>query len=490
MTAPLPLVPEPLLVEPGRGLPFTLGAGTSVVAGDSSEEISAAVLTAELIGPALDVPLGLGTGPVGAPGTIAVLLDPTAGPADRDPAERYTLTATAQRVEIRAPEPAGLLRGAATLRQLLVRHDDGVVTVPAVTVRDAPRYAWRGLSLDVARHFFSVDAVRAVLCAMAHLKLNVLHLHLTDDQGWRLALPSRPALTERSSGTEVGGGPGGHYTAGDWDEILAHAAARHITVVPEVDVPGHINAALHACPALTLDGVAPKAYTGTDVGFSRLHRELPATLDFLRDVFGDLAAMTPGEYLHVGGDEVQTMDRDEYAWFVRTLQDVVHATGKRVVGWQEIAHGEVDPGTVVQLWDPRLDPAPLLAAAARGARVLLSPGPRVYLDMKYDAATDLGLEWAGHVELRDAYDWEPDDAVPGLPADAVAGVEAAVWTETLRTTDDLFVMLLPRLAAVAEVAWSARHRRGWPDFRRRVAGLADGWDRDGYLWYPSPQVDW
>jgi hexosaminidase len=460
-----------------------------VVTGESSDEISAGVIAAEMIGPTLDVPLGFGTGVAGEPGTIAVVLDPEAGPADSDPAERYTLRSTAQCVEIRAPHPAGLLRGAATLRQLVTRHD-ALVTVPAVTIHDAPRYAWRGLSVDVARHFFPVDTVRAVLCAMAQLKLNVLHLHLTDDQGWRLDLPSRPLLAGRSSATEVGGGPGGHYSAEDYAQILAHAAALHIAVVPEIDVPGHVNAALHAYPQLTPDGVAPKPYTGIDVGFSRLHRDLPATETFLRDVFGDVAAMTPGDFVHVGGDEVLTMDAGEYAWFVRTVQDVVRAAGKEVVGWQEIAHGDVDPGTVIQVWDPRADLTSVVDAARRGARVLLSPGNRVYLDMKYDAATDLGLEWAGHVELRDAYEWEPDDAVPGLPADAVVGVEAAVWTETLQTADDLFAMLLPRLAAVAEVAWSARDRRGWPEFRRRIAGLADGWDRDGFLWYPSPQVDW
>jgi hexosaminidase len=332
--------------------------------------------------------------------------------------------------------------------------------------------------------------VCAVLSAMAQLKLNVLHLHLTDDQGWRIDLPSRPRLAGLSSGTAVGGGPGGCYSAQDYAVIVAHAAARHITVVPEIDVPGHVNAALHALPELTPDGVAPPVYTGIEVGFSRLSRDVPATLPFLTDVFGDLATMTPGPYLHIGGDEVLEMAPDEYAWFVRVAQDAVRAAGKTAVGWQEIAHGEVDPGTVVQYWDPRVDPAPFVAAARRGARLLLSPASRVYLDMKYDAATRLGLHWAGYVELRDAYDWEPDDVVPGAPPGSVVGVEAAVWTETIEDADDLFTMLLPRLAAVAEVAWSDPGRRGWDGFRRRVVGLADGWDRDGYPWYPSPQAEW
>jgi hexosaminidase len=486
----LPLVPVPLTVERTGRAPFVLGPGTFFATGESSEEISAGVLAAEMLGPVVDFPLGLSTVDERQPGSIAIELDPSAGPADADPAERYTLTVTPDRIEVRAPHPAGLMRGVATLRQLVTPQPDGTLQVAAVEVHDAPRYAWRGLSLDVARHFFSVGQVCAVLCVMSQLKLNVLHLHLTDDQGWRIDLPSRPGLAALSSASEVGGGVGGCYSAQDYAEIVAHAAARNITVVPEIDVPGHINAALHALPELTPDGVAPPVYTGTDVGFSRLSRDVPATVPFLGQVFGDLAAMTPGPYLHVGGDEVLEMAQDEYAWFVRTAQDVVRETGKTTVGWQEIAHGDVDAGTVVQYWDPREDPAPFVAAASRGARLLLSPASRVYLDMKYDAATRLGLHWAGHVELRDAYDWEPDDVIPGVDPGAIIGVEAAVWTETIVTTEDLFTMLLPRLAAVAEVAWSASELRGWDGFRERVAHLADGWDRDGFAWYASPQVHW
>ncbi|WNB85102.1 family 20 glycosylhydrolase [Cellulomonas sp. ATA003] len=489
-TDPLLLVPAPLSVRPLEGSPFVLGPDLRVVVGDTPEEIGAGVLAAEVIGALVDTPLGLQTGDDPAPGAVHLRLADDAGPLDADPTERYSLTVTADGVEVLAPRAAGLLHGVATLRQLLRPGPDGEVTVPAVVVHDAPRYEWRGLSLDVVRHFFTVDQVTAVLGLMSELKLNVLHLHLSDDQGWRLDVPSRPELAARSSGTEVGGGPGGCYSADDFAQIVAHAAARHITVVPEIDVPGHVNAALHALPELTPDGVAPPPYTGTEVGFSRLHRDVPATRAFLQDVLGDVAAMTPGPYLHIGGDEVLTMAPEEYRWFVRTAQDVARAAGKTVVGWQEIALADVEPGTVVQFWDPRADPEPFAAAAAAGARLLMSPGSRVYLDMKYDADSPLGLDWAGFVEVRDSYDWDPDAAIPGVPADAVVGVEAAVWTETVPTLEDLFVMLLPRLAAVAEVAWSAQDRRGWAGFRTRVAGLAAGWDRAGYPWYPSPQVDW
>jgi len=260
--------------------------------------------------------------------------------------------------------------------------------------------------------------------------------------------------------------------------------------VPEIDVPGHVNAALHAYGELTPSGEPAEAYTGIDVGFSRLHADLPTTEPFLRDVFGDVAAVTPGEYVHIGGDEVHTMEHDEYARLVRMASDAVRAAGKKVVGWQEIATTPVEPGTVVQYWDTRMDPAPIVAAAQAGARLLMSPGSKAYLDMKYHDGTALGLEWAGHIELRDAYEWEPATLVPGLPEGSVVGVEAAVWTETLRSLDDLMTMLLPRLAAVAEVAWTPADRRDWDDFVTRIAAHGPYWDAEGLAWYPSPQVDW
>jgi len=484
------LVPAPVSLELADGPAFRLEPGLKLVTGNTPEEISLGVLAADLVGRGVGFPIDLIMGPGGDDQTILLALDDDAGPATADRAERYSLTVSHARIEVTAPRTAGLLRGLATLRQLAVRGPSGSVEVPALVIEDAPRYAWRGLSLDVVRHFQTVEVVKSVLSAMSDYKLNVLHLHLTDDQGWRIELPSRPLLTERSAQTEVGGGVGGFYTAEDYATLVAFAAARHITIVPEIDVPGHINAALHAYGDLTPSGEAAGVYTGTAVGFSQLHRDVPATATFLTDVFTDLAAMTPGEYVHIGGDEVFTIGPEEYAWFVRSVQDIVSAAGKTVVGWQEIAQVPLDPGTVVQYWDPRGAPEPVVAAAAAGARLVLSPGSRVYLDMKYDASTRLGLDWAGHVELRDAYEWEPADLIPGLPADAVLGVEAALWTETITTPDELFFMLLPRLAAVAEVAWSPAGGRDWEDFRVRVAGQARWWDEGQLAWYPSPQVDW
>ncbi|OJV81595.1 MAG: beta-N-acetylhexosaminidase [Cellulomonas sp. 73-92] len=497
MSAVLPLVPVPSSVRPTGGAPFVVTPGTAVEAPPGAES-AAAVVAAALGGAAGFVvparragpPDEAGRRPARGVGPLVVLvLDPTL-PVDGDPGrlrETYTLAADEAGVCLAARTPEGLHRAAATLSQLLTTDGTSVV-IPPVQIEDVPRYTWRGLSVDVARHFLPVADLEAIVDLLAGYKLNVLHLHLTDDQGWRLDLPSRPELAARSSAGGVDGDPGGAYSAADWSRLVAHAAARGVAVVPEIDVPGHVNAALHAVPALNPDGVAPDVYEGVAVGFSSLRSDLPETVPFLTDVFGDLAAMTPGEHLHLGGDEAHHTPPDEYVRLVGAAVAAVRATGRTVVGWQEVAAAPLPPGTVVQLWDTRADTAPVVAAARAGARVLMSPADHVYLDMQYAAGHALGQDWAGYVELRDAYAWEPAATVPGLDPAAVVGVEAAIWTETLRTRDEVMSMLLPRLAAVAEVAWSSS--ADWEQFRERVAPHAAAWDRDGLAWHASPQVDW
>lgn len=486
-TPPLRLVPAPRLAEPRDGAPFVVSASTTVTVGVGPAEVSLGILAAEELsrvsGSTVEVRYRSVAEPT-QPGDVALLLVP-----GQYSGEQYRVDVASDRVEIAAGTAEGLVRGLATLHQLLRPHEGSFAAWP-VHVADEPAYGWRGLSVDVARHFFGVDDLRVVVDLMTSYKLNVLHLHLSDDQGWRLAVPSRPDLVARSGGTAVDGDPGGYFTTEEFEALVAYAAARGVRVVPEFDVPGHVNAALHAYGELTPSGEPTEVYTGIDVGFSRLYADLPATEPFLRDVFADLAAVTPGEYLHIGGDEVHTMEHAEYARLVALASDAVRAAGKQVIGWQEIATTPLEPGTVVQYWDTRMDPAPIVAAAEAGARLLMSPGSKVYLDMKYDADTALGLEWAGHIEMRDAYEWEPTTLVPGLPEGAVIGVEAAVFTETLRQLDDLTTMLLPRLAAVAEVAWTRPEQRDWADFSARIAGHGPYWDAKGLTWYPSPQVDW
>lgn len=468
-----------------------------------------------------------GVSVVPAPQGVPVVLrpDPAAGPAGSRSPERYTLTVTTDGVRVTAPERAGLLHAARTLRQLINAGRGttaGPLEVGAVVVRDEPRYGWRGLSLDIVRHWFGPVDLRAVVDLVGSFKMNRLHLHLTDDQGWRLEIPSRPALTEKSSQGAVSGATGGFLSVDDFRELQEYAAEREIVIVPEVDVPGHVNAATHAYGELTASGEATEAYDGIEVGFSRLQFDLPSTEPFLRDVFTDVARMTLGPWVHFGGDEVLTMEPAEFGRFVTLCQDVVAGAGKTPVAWQEAAgsaHGDqtavavlagtpapgatsaagapdpeapvlVRPGTVLQYWDTRPDPEPFLRAARAGAKFVMSPADRAYLDMKYTPEHPLGLQWAGFVELQDSYDWDPATVIDGLPESAIEGVSAAVWTETILDRDDLFSMLLPRLAAVAEIAWSRPGDREWESFRGRVAVEAGTWRRDGAAYHPTPQIDW
>lgn len=477
--AVLPLIPWPSAVEPLA----EPGADLSAVRIDAPDDELTA-LAAELL-----VAGGARVDPA-APVAVDLHLDADAGPAGSSSPERYSLRVTAQGVVATAPERVGLLHAVRTLRQLL-GAPGGPGAVPSVVVDDAPRYRWRGLSFDIVRHYYGPADLRAVVDLAAAFKLRVLHLHLTDDQGWRIELPSRPELTEKASQTQVGGGPAGYLSGDEYRDLQRYAAARFITVVPEFDLPGHVNAATHTYADLNPDGKATDVYEGIEVGFSRLWFDLPATEPFLRDVIGDIAGLTDGPFVHIGGDEVHTMEREEFARFVELACRAVRDAGKTPVMWQEAARGPVEPGTLLQYWDPNgKDFDALVAAAQAGARFIMSAANYAYLDMKYTPEHPLGLHWAGYVELRDSYEWEPEEVVAGLPADAVEGVSAAVWTETLTTRDELFSMLLPRLPAVAEVAWTAPAGKDWEAFRARVAGQASAWRAAGWEFHPTPQVDW
>jgi hexosaminidase len=357
-------------------------------------------------------------------------------------------------------------------------------------VVDHPRFAYRGAMLDVARHFFTVDQVKRYIDEVAAYKINYLHLHLSDDQGWRIEIDGWPALTGIGASTAVGGGAGGFYTQDDYRAIVAYAASRFITVVPEIDMPGHTNAALSAYPELTCDGKAPAPYTGIEVGFSSFCVSKPRVRDFIDDVFAQLAALTPGPYLHIGGDESKATPEDDYARFVEMAQQVVADHGKTVIGWHEIASGKLLPSTVVQFWDPTSESPIVTRAAAAGAKVIMSPANHAYLDMKYDSSTRLGLQWAGLVDVKAAYDWDPGAYLPGVDDDAVLGVEAPLWTETITSSDDIDYMVFPRLPAIAELGWSPRATHDVAAFERRLAAQAPHWDARGVRFFRTPEISW
>jgi len=261
--------------------------------------------------------------------------------------------------------------------------------------------------LDVARHFHPVATIKRYLDQIALYKINYLHLHLSDDQGWRIVIDSWPRLASYGGSTQVGGGAGGYYTKSQYQDIVTYAAQRHITIVPEIDMPGHTNAALASYAELNGDGVAPPLYTGTGVGFSALCTSKEVVYTFVDNVLGEIAAMTPGPYLHIGGDEATVLSGTQYATFVNRVQPIVVAKGKTVMGWHQIGAVQHSPDRVVQYWGTTTSDAKVSNAVSQGARVVMSPANKAYLDMKYNAQTPLGLSWAGYIEVQTAYEWNP-----------------------------------------------------------------------------------
>ena len=473
------IVPLPDVVTAGSGGDFTVTAATPVRAeGGADAQAAASVVASELHLPTAG---GSGSG-------ITFRLDPAAGTYP----EGYKLTSGAAGVLITARDGAGLFYGGQTLRQLLpagANHG----TVQALQIDDLPRYAYRGAGLDVARHFFTVAQVEQYVDEMALYKFNHLHLHLTDDQGWRIALTSRPRLTGVGASTQVGGGPGGFYTAADYRSIVQYAAARHITVVPELDLPGHTNAAIVSYPELSCPGdPTPAPYTGIGVGFSRVCTSRESTYRFVDDVVAAVAQLTPGPLIHLGGDETRTLAPADYQAFMQRAIAVGRAHGKQVAAWDEAAAERPD---LLQVWHPQNQMTPAVAsgvtdAARHGSKLLMSPADHTYLDQKYDASTSLGLDWAGFVGVQQSYDWNPDTYLPDTPPGSVAGVEAFLWTETLSTTQELQLMDLPRLPALAEVAWTAQSRRSWDAFRLRLAAQAPLWEAQGWSFTRAAGVPW
>ncbi len=477
-------------VRPAAGI-FTLTPHTKVYArpGDPAAQAVAQYLV-DWLNRGAGTSLALETPPdrPPAPNTITLALssDPALGP------EGYSLSIDPDRVNLSAAQPAGLFYAVQTLRQLFPAALEAgpprsaAWIVPACTITDYPRFEWRGAMLDVARHFFSVADVKRYIDWMASYKLNRLHLHLTDDQGWRIEIKSWPDLTVIGGSSATGGGPGGFYTQSDYAEIVAYAQSRFITLVPEVDMPGHTNAALASYPALNSTGQAPNLYTGTLVGFSSLCIDQPITYRFIADVIGELAALTPGPYIHIGGDEAEVTSAADYCAFMLRVQAIVAAHGKQMVGWEEIGQIELQPGSIAQCWNN----ATARKAADQGARLVLSPAAKTYLDMQYDPSSKLGLHWAGYIEVKDAYEWDPLQEAPPASVGSLLGVEAPLWTETLTSLAEIEYMAFPRLPGIAEIAWSPPEGRCWDEYKLRLAAHGSRLAAMGVGFYPSPQVPW
>lgn len=463
-----------------------------LVPGDSSEILWIASFLAARLRPATGfaLPVLIGTQPEA--GDIFLTLsadDPSFGD------EGYQLLAMPDLITLRAAQAAGLFYATQTLRQMFPAEIESAHespdlpwTVQCGQIRDVPRYPWRGMMLDLGRHFFPVATVKRLIDLLAYHKINVLHLHLSDDQGWRIMIESWPWLALHGGATATNGDRGGFYSQDDYREIVAYAAQRYILIVPEIDMPGHTNAALASYAELNENETAPKIYTGIKVGFSSLavHKEI--TYQFVEDVVREISALTPGPYFHIGGDETLATSAEDYIYFIGRVQKIVRKHGKRMIGWEEIGKARLDSDTIAQHW---WNKEMTIKAIAQGAKIIASPATKIYLDMKYHDHTTIGQIWTGsYIELRDAYQWEPADLISGAPEESILGVEAALWTETIFTEGNLDFMVFPRLCGCAEVAWSPRESRDWESYRLRLVEHGKRLAHLGVQFYRSEQVDW
>lgn len=490
------LVPAPLSCRPVEGASYVIDRHTALSAGPGTEDVARWLRSALGAATSLPLPPGEGSG-------IALAVDGTLAP------EAYRLTADAAGVRITGGGAAGVFWGVQTLRQLLgpdayrrAPLDPAALwRVPGVEIDDAPRFGWRGMMLDVARHFMPKDGVLRYLDLLAAHKLNVLHLHLTDDQGWRVEIKRYPLLTEVGgwrARTKVGlrestlwdeRPHGGHYTQDDIREIVAYAAERHITVVPEIDIPGHSQAAIAAYPELgntdVVDTAALEPWTGWGVNPNVLGVS-DATLAFYENVFAEVLDLFPSPFVHIGGDECPKeqwkaspaaqrriaeeglADEDELqSWFVRHFDGWLTARGRRLIGWDEILEGGLAPGAAVSSWRGY---AGGIDAARAGHDVVMCPEQYVYLDWRQAEGPDEPVPIAHARTLEDVYRFEPvPDGLTPEEARHVIGAQANAWSEVMDSARVVDYMSFPRLCAFAEVVW----RRLPPPAERDFAGFAD-----------------
>lgn len=406
--------------------------------------------------------------------------------------EAYELYITQDTVILNSNTAEGAFRGIQTLRQIIPEASNDTLAeqriwpIPSGKIVDNPNFAYRGSMLDVARHFFSVEDVKRYIDLLSYYKINVLHLHLTDDQGWRIEIKSWPKLTEIGGSTEVGGEAGGFFTQEDYTEIVTYAAERYMTIIPEVDMPGHTNAASVSYPFLNGNGKTPKLYEGTQVGFSTFDTRKDTVYAFIDDVVREISAITPGPYFHIGGDESHVTKKKDYIHFVEKVEKIVKKHGKRMIGWDEVATADIDSTSIAQWWASEENAK---KAVEKGMQLIVSPAKKAYLDMQYDTLSKHGLHWAAYIPVDTAYVWNPD-TYGGIPKENILGVEAPLWSETISNIDELEYLAFPRVLGYSELSWSTEENRDWEDYKVRLANQAPFLDRMDVKYYPSPLIDW
>lgn len=421
--------------------------------------------------------------------------------------ESYTLSVTPQRIEIRATSGAGLFYGMQTLLQLMQPAGTGSYSIASVEIEDTPRFAYRGLMLDVSRHFSTKEFIKKQIDALAYYKINRLHLHLTDAAGWRLEIKKYPLLTDfaawRTDLTwkkwwnggrkylryDEPGASGGYYTQDDIREILAYARQHYITVIPEIEMPSHSEEVLAAYPQLSCSG---EPYKNSD--FCVGNEE---TFTFLENVLTEVMELFPSEYIHVGGDEAgksawktcpkcQKRMKDEHlanvdelqSYLIHRIEKFLNNHGRRLLGWDEILQGGIAPNATVMSWRGEEGG---IAAVTSGHHAIMTPGAYCYLDSYQDAPYSQPEAIGGYLPLKKVYAYDPVPAsLTAEQAKLVYGVQGNLWVEYIPTPEHVEYMIYPRMLALAEVAWSAPERKSWPDFHTRALSAVADLQKKGY----------
>ncbi|MFL1805683.1 beta-N-acetylhexosaminidase [Plesiomonas shigelloides] len=435
--------------------------------------------------------------------------DPTLAPA------QYQLTIQPQHIRVRAAQREGFIYAVASVLQLLpatpAHAPSGTYCLPCTEIDDQPLHGYRGMMLDCARHFHSVATVKRLINQLAYCKFNYFHWHLTDDEGWRVEINAYPQLTNIGAWrgpqetllpqyTCLAERHGGYYRQSEIREVIAYAAARGITVIPEIDIPGHCRAAILSLPELLRDPQDRSQYRSIQYyNDNVLSPALEGTYTFIRTVLAEICALFPSPFIHIGADEVpegvwtaspacqammQTLNyhspKELQGHLLRFAEEILHQHGKRMMGWEEATHGEkVSKDTIIFPW--RGEEAGM-ECIHQGYDVIMQPGQYTYLDMAQSHNPDEpGVDWARSVNLEQAYHYEP---LAALPSDSplrkhILGVQCALWCEQINNQNRMDYMLYPRLLAIAEAVWSAKSRRDWPDFLARLSGLRPLLDRHG-----------
>lgn len=504
------VIPLPQEITTAQGTPFKLSASTNILFPQGNEKMQRnALYLAEYLKKATGKEFAVKAGET-AKGAIVLQLG-----MQSDNPEAYQLSVNGDGVVIAAPTEAGVFYGIQTLRKSIPAHAGATVSLPAVTINDAPRFSYRGAHFDVSRHFFTVDEVKTYIDMMALHNMNHLHWHITDDQGWRIEIKKHPKLTElgslrnetvigRNSGEYDGKPYGGYYTQEEAKDIVAYAAERYITVIPEIDLPGHMQAALKVYPNLGCTGGPYEVWTQWGVSEDVLCAGNDDVLTFIDDIFTEIMDIFPSQYIHVGGDECPKArwkqcpkcqarikqlgikgndkhSKEEYlqSFIINHAEKFLNDHGRRIIGWDEILEGGLAPNATVMSWRGE---AGGIEAAKQNHDVIMTPNTYLYFDYYQTKDTEnepLGI--GGYLPLERVYNYEPMPAsLTPEQQKHIIGVQANLWTEYIPTLSHAQYMVLPRWAALAEIQWSNPADKNYENFLSRLPRLINIYDVEKY----------